>query len=50
VDTEEEEEGDGGFGFMLTAEELNRCSKDSDVIDNDVRPLLYICSFFLIEG
>jgi len=23
---EEEEEEDGGFGFMLTAEELNRCS------------------------
>jgi len=57
VDTEEEreeEEGGGAFGFMLTAEELNRCSLGRPnripiVIDDDVRPLVYICGFLLIN-
>ena len=42
------------FGFMLTAEELNRCSfgrpnRIPIVIDDDVRPLVYICGFLLIN-
>ncbi len=51
--TEEEEDG-GGFGFMLTAEELNgeflRPIRIPIVIDDDeVRSLVYICGFLLIN-
>ncbi len=46
--TEEEE-----FGFMLTAEELNGVflgpNKIPIVIDDEVRPLVYICGFLLID-
>jgi hypothetical protein len=41
------------FVFMLTAEELNgeflRPNRIPIVIDDDVRPLLYICGFLLIN-
>ncbi len=41
------------FGFMLTAEELNgvflRPNRIPIVIDDDVRPLVYICGFLLIN-
>ncbi len=56
MDTEEEreeEEGGGAFGFMLTAEELNGVflgpNRIPIVIDGDVRPLVYICGFLLIN-
>ena len=42
------------FGFMLTAEELNgeflRPIMIPIVIDDDVRPLVYICGFLLINS
>ena len=51
--TQNTEEEDGAFGFMLTAEELNgvflRSNRIPIVIDDDVRPLLYICGFLLIK-
>ena len=51
--TEEEEEEKEEFGFMLTAEELNGVflgpNRIPIVIDDDVRPLLYICGFLLIN-
>ena len=50
--TEEEEDG-GEFGFMLPAEELNgeflRPIRIPIVIDDEVRPLVYICGFLLIN-
>ncbi len=53
TEEEEEEEVGGPFGFMLTAEELNRCSLGLIgfiiVIDDEVRPLLFICGFLLIN-
>ncbi len=54
TEEEREEEGGGGpFGFMLTAEELNGVflgpNRIPIVIDDEVRPLLYICGFLLIK-
>ncbi len=50
--TEEEEEKEE-FGFMLTAEELNGVflgpNRIPIVIDDEVRPLLYIFGFLLIN-